>query len=223
MVGFGVILYVVLLLLISEIISILVGEVGDVFVCCMVFFGGVCVFSEYVLGVCLVILGCWVGVGSCDEVFGYYGVMYFFEYLLFKGIMCCFVFDIVVVFDVVGGEVNVVIGKEYMCYYVCVFDEDFMLVGDVIIDMVILVMLKVEDVDVECGVIFEELVMNDDDLVDVVFGEGMLSFIGVFVNSIVIMVFVVFLLILLLILVVYVFVWMNFKGCDVFFVVVFVL
>lgn len=74
------------------------------------------------LGVQSVIVGFWVVVGFCDEELVIYGFMYFFEYLFFKGMVVCIVFDIVVVFDQVGGEYNVMIVKEYICYYVKVCD-----------------------------------------------------------------------------------------------------
>lgn len=69
--------------------------------------------------------------------------------------------------DVVGGELNVFIVKEYICYYVYVFGSDLLLVVDLVVDVVFNGCCVVDDVEVECDVVFEEIVMCDDDFEDV--------------------------------------------------------
>jgi predicted Zn-dependent peptidase len=130
--------------------------------------GGIRVLTEHVPGVRSVTLGCWVGVGSRDEAPGYHGATHFLEHLLFKGTERRSALDIAVAFDAVGGEANAVTGKEHTCYYARVLDEDLTLAADVITDMVTSARLARADVDVERGVILEELAMNDDDPADVV-------------------------------------------------------
>lgn len=50
---------------------------------------------EFLFVVYFVLVGVWVGVGLCDEGVMVVGVVYFFEYLLFKLMFICFVVDIV--------------------------------------------------------------------------------------------------------------------------------
>jgi predicted Zn-dependent peptidase len=70
--------------------------------------------------------------------------------------------------DAVGGEMNAFTAKEYTCYYARVLDEDLPLAVDVVSDLVLSSVVTADDVEVERGVILEEIAMHDDDPGDAV-------------------------------------------------------
>ncbi|WP_159809029.1 M16 family metallopeptidase [Cellulomonas citrea] len=130
--------------------------------------GGVRVLTEQVPGLRSASVGAWVGVGSRDEETGHHGSTHFLEHLLFKGTATRSAQDIAEAFDAVGGEANAATGKEHTCYYARVLDADLPMAVDVICDMVTSARLDVDELELERGVILEELAMNDDDPSDVV-------------------------------------------------------
>jgi predicted Zn-dependent peptidase len=130
--------------------------------------GGLRVVSEQVPGVRSVALGIWVAVGSRDEKASLHGASHFLEHLLFKGTERRSALDISSVMDAVGGEMNAFTAKEYTCYYARVLDEDLALAVDVVADLVTSSLVTPDDVEVERGVILEEIAMHDDDPGDVV-------------------------------------------------------
>ena len=130
--------------------------------------GGIRVLTEHMPGLRSATVGAWVGVGSRDERDGHHGSTHFLEHLLFKGTARRTAMDIAEAFDAVGGEANAATGKEHTCYYARVRDSDVPMAVDVITDMVTSALLDPREVEVERGVILEELAMNDDDPADVV-------------------------------------------------------
>ncbi|MCY7365964.1 MAG: insulinase family protein [Frankiaceae bacterium] len=130
--------------------------------------GGLRVVSEQVPGSRSVAFGIWVGVGSRDERPSNHGASHFLEHLLFKGTERRSAFEITEGMDAVGGEMNAFTDKEFTCYYARVLDEDLPLAVDVVSDMVLSSVLTAEDVELERGVILEEIAMHDDDPSDAV-------------------------------------------------------
>jgi predicted Zn-dependent peptidase len=124
--------------------------------------------SEAVPGVRSVAFGIWVGVGSRDERPTIHGASHFLEHLLFKGTPRRDALEISSMMDAVGGEMNAFTDKEFTCYYARVLDEDLPLAVDVVSDMVLSSLVTSEDVEVERGVILEEIAMHDDDPADLV-------------------------------------------------------
>ncbi|MBC7292455.1 MAG: insulinase family protein, partial [Actinotalea sp.] len=129
--------------------------------------GGVRVLTESMPGLRSATVGAWVGVGSRDERDGHHGSTHFLEHLLFKGTERRDAMDIAEAFDAVGGEANAATGKEHTCYYARVLDADLPMAVDVITDMVTSATLDPDELEIERGVILEELAMNDDDPSDV--------------------------------------------------------
>ena len=129
--------------------------------------GGIRVLSEHMPGLRSATIGAWVGVGSRDERDGHHGSTHFLEHLLFKGTPRRTAMDIAEAFDAVGGEANAATGKEHTCYYARVRDADVPMAVDVIMDMVTSALLDADELEIERGVILEELAMNDDDPSDV--------------------------------------------------------
>jgi predicted Zn-dependent peptidase len=130
--------------------------------------GGIRVLSEHMPGLRSATIGAWVGVGSRDESDGHHGSTHFLEHLLFKGTTRRSAMDIAEAFDAVGGEANAATGKEHTCYYARVRDSDVAMAVDVILDMVTSARIDAHELEIERGVILEELAMNDDDPTDVV-------------------------------------------------------
>ena len=130
--------------------------------------GGLRVVSEQVPGVRSVAFGIWVAVGSRDERPALHGASHFLEHLLFKGTERRGALEISSLMDAVGGEMNAFTAKEYTCYYARVLDTDLGLAVDVVSDLLTSSLVTPEDVEVERGVILEEIAMHDDDPGDVV-------------------------------------------------------
>ena len=125
--------------------------------------GGLRVVSEQVPGVRSVAFGIWVGVGSRDERASQHGCSHFLEHLLFKGTPTRDALEISAVMDAVGGEMNAFTAKEYTCFYARVLDADLPLAVEVVTDLVTSSLVTSADVEVERGVILEEIAMHEDD------------------------------------------------------------
>jgi predicted Zn-dependent peptidase len=80
--------------------------------------------------------------------------------------------------DAVGGELNAFTAKEHTCYYAHVLDEDLPLALDILSDVVTNAELAHTDVELERGVVLEEIAMRDDDPEDLLgelFDETLLA------------------------------------------------
>jgi predicted Zn-dependent peptidase len=130
--------------------------------------GGLRVVTEAVPGVRSVSLGIWLGIGSRDETAEQAGAAHFLEHLLFKGTRRRTAAAIAEELDAVGGELNAFTAKEHTCYYAHVLDTDLPLAVDVLADVVTDALLEPADVELERGVVLEEIAMRDDDPEDLV-------------------------------------------------------
>ena len=130
--------------------------------------GGLRVITEALPAVRSVSFGIWVGIGSRDESPAVAGSSHFLEHLLFKGTGRRDALEISSAIEAVGGETNAFTAKEYTCYYARVLDEDLPMATDVVCDMLTSSLITAADVEVERGVILEEIAMHDDDPGDVV-------------------------------------------------------
>jgi predicted Zn-dependent peptidase len=125
--------------------------------------GGLRVLTEAVPGVRSVSLGIWIGVGSRDETPAQAGAAHYLEHLLFKGTGTRTAASIAEDFDSVGGDLNAFTAKEHTCYYAQVLDTDLELAVRVLADVVTDALLAPADVEIERGVVLEEIAMRDDD------------------------------------------------------------
>jgi predicted Zn-dependent peptidase len=125
--------------------------------------GGLRVVTETVPGVRSVSFGIWLGIGSRDEAPLQAGAAHYLEHLLFKGTRRRTAVGIAEEFDAVGGDLNAFTAKEHTCYYAQVLDADLPLAVDVLADVVTDATLAPADVEVERGVVLEEIAMRDDD------------------------------------------------------------
>ena len=137
-------------------------------VCRTVLPGGLRVITEALPAVRSVSFGIWVGIGSRDETPMLAGSSHFLEHLLFKGTERRDALEISSAIEAVGGETNAFTAKEYTCYYARVLDADLPMATDVVCDMLTSSLISADDVEIERGVILEEISMHDDDPGDVV-------------------------------------------------------
>jgi predicted Zn-dependent peptidase len=124
---------------------------------------GLRILTEAVPATRSVSFGVWVGVGSRDESPTLSGVSHFLEHLLFKGTRKRSALDISAQIEAVGGETNAFTTKEYTCFYARVLDADLPLAVDVMCDIVADSVIAEADVELERGVILEEIAMHDDE------------------------------------------------------------
>ncbi|WP_051232089.1 M16 family metallopeptidase [Pseudonocardia asaccharolytica] len=125
--------------------------------------GGIRLLTEALPGVRSVALGIWIAIGSRDERPEQAGAAHYLEHLLFKGTGRRSAAAIAEEIDAVGGELNAFTAKEHTCYYAHVLDADLPLAVDVLADVVTDARLAPTDVELERGVVLEEIAMRDDD------------------------------------------------------------
>src|SRR3954447_10272433 len=140
--------------------------------------GGLRIVTEAMPGVRSASVGVWVPVGSRDETPALAGTSHFLEHLLFKGTTRRSALDIASAMDAVGGEFNAFTEKEHTCFYATVLDRDLPLALDIVADVVLDATLAAADVDVERGVVLEEIAMRDDDPGDLVHDEFAMTLYG---------------------------------------------
>lgn len=125
--------------------------------------GGVRVLTERVPHARTASVGMWVGAGSADEGVDRLGSTHFLEHLLFKGTRGRSAQQIAERIDYLGGTVNAATGKQVTYYYGQLVEEDLPGAVDLLADMVAASRLAEADMELERGVILEELAMYDDD------------------------------------------------------------
>jgi predicted Zn-dependent peptidase len=124
---------------------------------------GLRVVTEHLPGSRSAAVGMWIAVGSRDEPTEMAGAAHYLEHLLFKGTTRRSAAAIAEEIDTVGGELNAFTTKELTCYHAHVLDGDLDLAIDLICDVLGDARLDSSDVDLERGVVLEEIAMRDDD------------------------------------------------------------
>lgn len=123
---------------------------------------GVRIVAEPVEGVRSCALGIWCESGSRHEPPELSGISHFIEHMLFKGTDKLTAAQLAEQFDAIGGGVNAFTTKEHTCYYVRTLDEFLEQGADLLCHMFFSSVFKKEDVDLERGVIIEEIGMYED-------------------------------------------------------------
>lgn len=139
---------------------------------------GVTVVSELLDHVRSVAIGCFVDVGSADEVAEQAGYSHLLEHLLFRGTTSYASEVIDQRFDAMGAEINAGTGKENTSVFTRVLDthvdEAFAMLGE----MVWQPKIAAADVAQEREIVLEELAMYEDDPQDRVFDLAAQSVFG---------------------------------------------
>src|SRR5688572_20852931 len=133
---------------------------------------GITVLVETLPYVRSVALGYYLRSGSAVESEEHGGASHFLEHLVFKGTERRTTQEIAQVIDILGGDVDAFTGKEYTSFYAHVLDEQVLLALDLLTDIVTAPRFTNDDVEVERGVILEEIKMVEDtpdDLVHEIF------------------------------------------------------
>lgn len=139
---------------------------------------GLRVLTEELPGTRSAVVGMWVAVGSRDEPTAVAGAAHYLEHLLFKGTARRCAAAIAEEIDTVGGELNAFTAKEHTCYYAHVLDTDLDLAVDLVCDVLGDALLDPADVDLERGVVLEEIAMRDDDPEDLLHDEFSAALLG---------------------------------------------
>jgi predicted Zn-dependent peptidase len=133
---------------------------------------GLTVLIETLPYVRSVALGYYLRSGSAVETEEHGGASHFLEHLVFKGTKTRSTADIAQVIDILGGDVDAFTGKEYTSFYAHVLDEQVGTALDLLTDIVVAPRFTDDDLEMERGVILEEIKMVEDtpdDLVHEIF------------------------------------------------------
>ena len=133
---------------------------------------GLTVLVETLPYVRSVALGYYLRSGSAVESEEHGGASHFLEHLVFKGTKHRTTADIAKVIDILGGDVDAFTGKEYTSFYAHVLDEQVPTALELLTDIVTSPNFSHDDVEMERGVILEEIKMVEDtpdDLVHEIF------------------------------------------------------
>ncbi|HEX9983783.1 MAG TPA: pitrilysin family protein [Thermoanaerobaculia bacterium] len=123
---------------------------------------GLTVIVETLPYVRSVALGYYLRSGSAVESEEHGGASHFLEHLVFKGTENRNTAEIARVVDLLGGDVDAFTGKEYTSFYAHVLDEQVHTALDLLTEIVAAPRFTHADVEMERGVILEEIKMVED-------------------------------------------------------------
>lgn len=101
--------------------------------------------------------------GSRDEAQALSGASHFLEHLLFKGTPSRSTSDIAEAIDAMGGDMNAFTAREHTGFHVRCLAEDGPEALSILVDIMSQPLISEEDVEVERGVIVEEILERDDE------------------------------------------------------------
>lgn len=128
---------------------------------------GIRLVCEKMPGVKSVSVGIWVKSGSIYETEAENGISHFIEHMLFKGTKNRTAREIAEQTDFAGGHINAYTSRECTCYYNKTLEENMPLSIEILSDMYYNSLFKDEDIELERGVIIEEINMYEDSPEDV--------------------------------------------------------
>lgn len=123
---------------------------------------GVRVVAERIEHVRSAALGIWVGNGSRFEPAKYNGISHFIEHMIFKGTENRTAQQIAAAMDMMGGQFNAFTTKDCTCYYMKVLDSHLRDAAELLGDMFLCSKFADEDIELERGVVLEEIDMYED-------------------------------------------------------------
>ncbi len=109
-----------------------------------------------------VYVGVWVKAGSGNETLDEWGISHFIEHMVFKGTTNRTAQEISEQTDFVGGQSNAFTSRDCTCFYCRTLPEDLELSFDILSDIYHNSLLDKADIDLERGVIKEEINMLED-------------------------------------------------------------
>jgi len=109
-----------------------------------------------------VAMGIWIGTGSMHELPDESGFSHCLEHMLFKGTEKRSASDIAKEMDRLGGNLNAFTAKDCTCFHTKTLGEDVEIAMDILADMVMNPTLETKHLELEKGVILEEIDMVED-------------------------------------------------------------
>ena len=119
---------------------------------------GTCIVYEKMPFAKTVSVGIWVRAGSMFETAEENGISHFIEHMLFKGTEKRSAARLAEEMDFVGGQMNAYTARECTCYYTKALPESL----DLLSDMYYNSLFRTDDIELERGVIIEEINMYED-------------------------------------------------------------
>ena len=123
---------------------------------------GARLLTEEVPGARSAALGFFVGAGSAHEKARENGAAHFIEHMLFKGTHRRTAARLAMDMDAIGGQLNAYTTKEYTCFYARSLDRHLERSMDLLQDMLFHSRFAQQDVELERGVVLEEIGMYED-------------------------------------------------------------
>ena len=133
------------------------------------FDNGFRVVTEHMPGLQSASVGIWVGAGGRHEAPEQNGIAHFLEHMAFKGTKRRSALRIAEEIEDVGGYINAYTSREVTAYYARVLKEDVGLAVDLIGDIVLNPVFDAREIEVERGVILQEIGQALDTPDDIIF------------------------------------------------------
>ncbi|MEV8465254.1 pitrilysin family protein [Fluviibacterium sp. DFM31] len=130
---------------------------------------GLRIVTERMPGLKSASLGLWIAAGGRHERPEQNGIAHFLEHMAFKGTRTRSPLQIAEAIEDVGGYINAYTSREMTAYYARILEEDVMLALDVISDIVLNPVFDPAEIEVERGVILQEIGQALDTPDDIVF------------------------------------------------------
>jgi len=127
------------------------------------------IVTEHMPGLQSASIGVWITAGGRHERFEQNGVAHFLEHMAFKGTKRRSALQIAEEIEDVGGYINAYTSREVTAYYVRVLGEDVPLALDVVADILLNPVFSNEELEVERGVILQEIGQALDTPDDIIF------------------------------------------------------
>ena len=130
---------------------------------------GVRIVTEAMPGLASAAVGVWIGAGTRHEASDQNGIAHFLEHMAFKGTRRRSALRIAEEIEDVGGYINAYTSRETTAFYARVLREDVAMALDVIADILLEPAFAPEEIEVERGVILQEIGQALDTPDDVIF------------------------------------------------------
>ncbi|MHA6263669.1 M16 family metallopeptidase [Arenibacterium sp. CAU 1754] len=127
------------------------------------------IVSEHMPGLQSASIGIWVTAGGRHERAEQNGIAHFLEHMAFKGTKRRSALQIAEAIEDVGGYINAYTSREVTAYYARVLQNDVPLALDVIADIVLNPVFDPSEIEIERGVILQEIGQAHDTPDDVIF------------------------------------------------------
>ena len=130
---------------------------------------GIRVITEEIPSIESVSVGIWINAGSRNERKKENGIAHFLEHMAFKGTAKRNALQIAEEIENVGGFINAYTSREITCYYAKVLKNHLPLAVEILSDIICNSIFNKKEIEVEKGVIIQEIGMMKDTPDDVIF------------------------------------------------------